>query len=226
MMPDEPFTSFNMSDVRRAMPIVGGILILFGVLRRSPLSVLLAAAGGVLLYEGLRSASWNQASYEKGMPTLRTIPFGQGVRVECEVTVRRSPAELYQFWRNLENLPRVMSHLQEVRMINPIRSHWIAQAPAGMNVEWDAEIINDVPNERIGWRAVEGSDIPNAGSVQFTASPRGDGTVVHVNLKYDPPGGAFGAALAKLFGSAPSQTIDEDLHRFKVMMEKGEPAYI
>ena len=226
MMQPEPEYNLNLSDVKRALPVVGGILILFGVLRRSPLSVLLAAAGGVLVYEGFRSASWNQASYEKGMPTLRTIPFGQGVRVEREVTVHRSPAELYQFWRNLENLPRVMSHLQQVRMINPMRSHWIAQAPAGMNVEWDAEIINDVENERIGWRAVEGSDIPNAGSVLFAPSPTGMGTVIHVNLKYDLPGGALGAAVAKFFGSDPAQTIDEDLHRFKVMMETGQPAYM
>jgi len=222
---DKMLQGLSMSDIKRAMPFAGVALILLGIARRSPFSVLLAAIGGGIVYEGFRSGAFKNAlSYEKGMPTQQTLAHGQGIRVEEAVTVNRSREDLYRFWRNFENLPRVMRHLDTVKVINPTRSHWVAKAPAGLNVSWDAEIINDVENERIGWRSMDGADVPNAGSVRFDPAPGGHGTVVQVNLKYDPPMGPLGAAVAKLFGTEPSQTIAEDLRRFKTMMEMGEPA--
>jgi uncharacterized membrane protein len=215
----ELLQGLNMNDVKRAMPFAGVALILLGMARRSPLSVLLAALGGGLVYEGFRSGNWSGISYEKGMPTQQTLAQGQGIRVEQEVVVQRSPQDLYRFWHNFENLPRVMRYLDSVKVINPTRSHWVAKAPAGAHVSWDAEIINDVENERIGWRSVAGADVSNAGSVTFEPAPSGRGTIVRVNLKYDPPMGPLGAAVAKLFGTDPSQTVAEDLHRFKTTME-------
>lgn len=221
---DKMLQGLSMSDIKRAMPFAGVALILLGIARRSPFSILLAAIGGGIVYEGFRSGAFkNGLSYEKGMPTQQTLAHGQGIRIEEAVTINRSREDLYRFWRNFENLPRVMRHLESVRVINPVRSHWVAKAPAGLNVSWDAEIINDVENERIGWRSVEGADVPNAGSVRFDPAPGGQGTVVQVNLKYDPPLGPLGAAVAKLFGSDPSQTVAQDLRRFKSMMEMGEP---
>jgi uncharacterized membrane protein len=217
--------NLNMDDVRRAMPFAGAALILLGLVRRSPLSVLLAALGGGMLYEGLKNGSRNRISYEKGTATQQTLSHGQGFRVEEQVVVNRSPEDLYRFWRNFENLPRVMRHLDSVRVTGPVRSHWVAKAPAGTHVAWDAEIINDVPNERIGWRSIEGADVPNAGSVTFERVPgNGRGTLIRVNLKYDPPLGPVGAAVAKLFGTEPTKTVAEDLHRFKAMMEMNETA--
>lgn len=214
--------NLTMSDVKRAMPFAGVALILMGLVRRSPMSVLLAALGGGLVYEGFRARGTNGSNmYEKGMPTQQTLAHEQGFRVQEQVTINRSREDLYRFWRNFENLPRVMRYLDWVKVINPVRSHWVAKAPAGTQVAWDAEIINDVENERIGWRSVEGADVPNAGSVTFDPAPGGRGTVVRVNLKYDPPFGSIGAAVAKLFGTDPSQTVAEDLRRFKGMMEMG-----
>jgi uncharacterized membrane protein len=210
------------NDVKRAMPIAGVALVMMGLVRRSSGSILLAAIGGGLIYEGLRGGNWSRISYEKGMPTQRTLMHDQGIRIEQEITVARPREELYQFWRNLENLPRVMSHLESVRVISPARSHWVAHAPAGMSVAWDAEIINDVENERISWRSMEGADVANAGSVQFTSTPGGSDTVVYVNLKYDLPLGPLGAAVAKLFGTDPEQSVADDLRHFKTMMEMGE----
>lgn len=215
----------NWNDVKRAMPLAGGALILLGLARRTPLSVLLAAVGGGLVYQGLRSGNWSRTSYVKGTPTQQTLAHAQGIRVEQQVTVNRSREDLYRFWRNLENLPRVMRYLESVRVINPVRSHWVAKAPAELHVAWDAEIINDVENERIGWRSVPGSDVSNAGSVQFLPAPGGTATIVKVNLKYDPPLGPVGSAVAKLFGTDPAQTIAEDLRRFKALMEMDEHAY-
>lgn len=219
---NELLQGVKMSDIRRAMPFAGVVLILLGLVRRSPMSVLLAALGGGMVYDGLKHGMLETpVSYEKGMPTQQTLAHDEGVRVEQEVTVNRSPQELYQYWRNLENLPRVMHYLDSVRVLSPMLSHWVAQAPVGMQVAWDAEIISDVENERIGWRSMPGADVPNAGSVVFEPAPNGRGTVVHVNLKYDLPMGPVGAAMAKLMGSDPSQMLAQDLHHFKAMMENG-----
>jgi uncharacterized membrane protein len=144
------------------------------------------------------------------------------VRVEQAVTIQREPAELYQFWRRLDQLPRFMDHLVSVRPIDRRFSHWIAKAPAGRTVEWDAEIINDMPGELLGWRTLRGSDVVSAGSVHFKPAPGDWGTEVRVHLQYEPPAGKAGATVAWLLGYEPSQTIREDLRRFKQLMETGE----
>jgi uncharacterized membrane protein len=143
------------------------------------------------------------------------------VRVKS-ITINRQPEEVYHFWRNFENLPRFMSHLESVQVIDERRSRWEAVAPAGMTVEWEAQIIEDRPNELIAWHSLEGSDIENSGSVRFATAPGGRGTEVKVSLLYNPPGGAVGAGIAKLFGEEPEQQIKGDLKRLKQVMETGE----
>lgn len=149
---------------------------------------------------------------------------GGGKReVRHTVTIDRSPEELYRFWRDFENLPRFMDHLESVQTeVDGLRSHWRAKAPAGARVEWDAEVLEDVPNERIAWRSLPGAGIQNAGVVRFVPAAGGRGTEVHVELRYSPPGGALGAAVAKLFGEEPDVQVKEDLRRFKQVMETGE----
>ena len=145
-----------------------------------------------------------------------------GTRVRKSVTVNRPAEEVYAFWRNFENLPRFMQHLESVQVSGDGRSHWRAKAPAGKTVEWDAEITEDRPNELIAWRTVEGADVPNAGVVRFVAAPGGRGTEIHVDLQYDPPAGKIGALFAKLFGEEPSQQVNGDLRRLKQVLEIGE----
>jgi uncharacterized membrane protein len=152
----------------------------------------------------------------------RSLPRDRSIRVQKSITVHRSPEELYQFWHQFENLPRFMNHLQAVQVTGEKRSHWKAKAMAGMTVEWDAEIIADRPNELIAWRSLEGADVDHAGSVHFKPAPGGRGTEVRVEMQYIPPGGVIGATLAKLFGEAPEQQLQEDLRRFKQLMEVGE----
>jgi uncharacterized membrane protein len=146
----------------------------------------------------------------------------QGIKVERAVTINKSPAELYRFWRNFENLPRFMEHLKSVTIIDNTHSHWVVNAPGGTSVEWDAVIINERENELIAWRSVESADIDNAGSVHFTPAPGGRGTQVRVVLEYDPPAGRAGATIARLFGEEPDQQVREDLRHFKEIMEAGE----
>jgi uncharacterized membrane protein len=153
------------------------------------------------------------------------LGMNQSIKVEKTVTIsNKSPEELYQFWRNFENLPHFMKHLKHVSVINNTRSHWIASAPMGGSVEWDAEIINDQENRLIAWASVEGADIDNSGFVRFQRAPQGRGTEVKVVIEYNPPGGVVGDAIAKLFGEEPQQQIGDELRRFKMLMEAGEMA--
>jgi uncharacterized membrane protein len=147
---------------------------------------------------------------------------GQGIAVRRSITVARPQDEVYRFWRNLENLPRFMRHLESVEVRDDRRSHWCAKAPARTAVEWDAEIVEDEPGRRIAWRSLEGATVPNAGAVTFAAAPGDRGTEIHVELDYSPPGGAVGATIAKLFGEEPSQQIADDLRRLKQILEVGE----
>jgi uncharacterized membrane protein len=144
------------------------------------------------------------------------------LHVSKSITVRRPREEVYRFWRDLENLPRFMRHLQAVTSGSDGRSHWIARAPAGQRVEWDAEIVDEQEYERLSWRTLEGSDIRHEGTVQFRDAPADRGTEVDVELHYEPPAGNVGAAVAKLFGEEPSQQIRDDLRRCKQVMETGE----
>jgi uncharacterized membrane protein len=145
-----------------------------------------------------------------------------GTRVNKSVVIDASPEELYTFWHDFENLPRFMRHLEEVRVTGEGRSHWVAKAPAGTTVAWDAEITDDRPNELIAWRSLEGADVYNAGSVRFEQTRGVRGTIVRVEIDYAPPGGVIGAAVAKLFGEEPGQQVGADLRRFKQLIETGE----
>ncbi|MEU5781324.1 SRPBCC family protein [Micromonospora lupini] len=144
------------------------------------------------------------------------------IRIRIAVTVNRSPAEAYRFWRDMENLPKFMAHLESVRADDLRRSHWVARGPAGRHVEWDAEIIDDQPNRSITWRSLPGTRVANAGRVLFVPAPGDRGTEVRVHLRYAPPAGALGRAVAKLFGEEPEQQVRDDLRRFKQVLEAGE----
>ena len=221
--------SKNLSEPERwASVIGGGALVAYGLQRRSPVGWGLAALGGVLAFRG---ATGHCDVYEAfGVNTARgsrgrqvSIPYELGIRVDKTITIDKPPQEVYRFWRNLENLPKFMRHLESVKEIDNKHSHWVAKAPAGHTVEWKAEIINEVENELIGWRSLAG-DVSNAGSVQFRPVFDNYGTELTVELQYNPPGGTVGALFAKLFGEEPSQQIEEDLNRFKQLMETGEIA--
>lgn len=216
----------NVGDAERWLSAIGGsALVLYGLSRESLPGLALTGVGGSLLYRGL---SGHCAAYEalnvntaEHRGTVASVSAKRGIKVEKSVTINRSPQELYATWRNLENLPKFMKHLETVRSTGN-RSHWVAKGPMGHAVEWDAEIINERPNELIAWRSLEGSEVDTAGSVHFFPATGKRGTVVKVELKYNPPGGKLGAIVAKLFGKEPEQEIREDLRHFKQLLEAGE----
>jgi uncharacterized membrane protein len=145
----------------------------------------------------------------------------RGVPVNKSIVINASAEEVYGFWRDFENLPQFMRYLESVKVTGEGRSHWVAKAPGG-SVEWDAEVIEDQPNRLIAWRSVEGSEVETSGTVRFEPAAGGRGTVVHVQLNYNPPGGTFGALIAKLFGEDPDGQMQIDLRRFKQVIELGE----
>jgi len=156
-------------------------------------------------------------SVEKGSMTE-----GGAIRVTRSVVINRSAEELYNFWHDVQNLPRFMYHLESVQTTGERRSHWVSKAPGGTRVEWDSEITEDRPNELIAWRSVQGSDVYNAGAVRFEPRPGGRGTIVKVDMEYYPPGGIAGTAVAMLFNESPEQQIYDDLRRLKQVLETGE----
>lgn len=146
------------------------------------------------------------------------------VRVNEVVAINATPQELYQFWRNVENLPRFMTHLQSVSKTSDSTSHWVAKGPAGTTVEWDSEIVDDQPGERIGWRTLPDSEVTHEGMVSFESAVGGRGTIARVELLYCPPAGKLGAKLASLIGEEPRKQINGDLRRLKQLIETGEVA--
>ena len=152
--------------------------------------------------------------------TRQQLGGRSGIHVEEAVTVNKPVSVLFRFWRDFENLPTFMTHLRGVAQREAGISHWVARGPAGMDVEWAARIINEIDDKLIAWQSLEGSTISTAGSVNFRETPRG--TEVRVNLQYNPPGGKLGAAIAGVFGEAPSTQIREDLRRFKQLIETGD----
>ncbi len=142
--------------------------------------------------------------------------------VESAITIDRPVQEVYSYWRELENLPRFMSHLADVRDLGGNRSHWTARGPLGTTVSWEAEIIKDVPPELISWRTLPNSEVVSAGSVRFKPANGDHGTELRVKLQYDPPAGKVGATVAWLLGEDAQHEIDEDLRRFKQLLETGK----
>jgi uncharacterized membrane protein len=161
----------------------------------------------------------NSARTKDTVSPVASIARGEGIRVERSIVIDRPAGELYAFWRNFENLPRFMSHLESVIVLDEQRSHWVTRGPAGTRVEWDAEVHHDVPNRLIAWRTVPRSEVDHAGSVHFEPRGSGLGTEVRVVLRYDPAAGLAGAAIAALFGEEPSRQIADDLRRLKGVLE-------
>lgn len=186
----------------------------------------IAAVAGVTVLDVLCSTRLSAGRTQPERQSANGSATAQPKRHQTRktITINRPVEEIYAFWREFENLPRFMNHLKSVSKIDEKRSHWVAKGPAGTEVEWDAEIIEEKPNELIAWRSLPGATVPNAGVVRFESATGGRGTVVRVNLRYHPPGGALGATVAKLFGEAPEKQIPVDLMRIKQLLETGEIA--
>jgi len=209
------------SLLRNPAVVSGGLLGIFGLMRRSPLIGVLGLAGLAL---AARSVGGPGAGHETGNGLLSNLlggrrSRGQSVNLEKTIRIDASPEDVYELWSNYENFPRFMSHVVEVRDSGRRRSHWVVQGPAGSQFEWDAVLTEQSKGKRLAWRSEPGAQIANEGSITF--EPHRGGTLVTVRLSYTPPAGIVGHGLAVLLGSDPKRQMDDDLARMKHFVERG-----
>lgn len=224
-------TSQNVGGAERvASTVAGGALVAYGLKQGGLGGAVMSLVGGGML---LRGTTGHCHIYDavgvdtSGLPEgTRRSPFTGSlltgkIHVTKALTINKSADELYHFWRNFENLPRFMRHLESVTTTGDKHSHWKAKAPLGQTIEWDAELTSDIENHRIGWKSLEGATIPNSGVIEFRPTVE-RGTEVIVTLTYEAPGGKLGEWAAWALGEEPSIQIADDLRRFKMLMETGE----
>lgn len=214
----------NVSEPERWVSVIlGSAIAAYGLKSRSLGGLALAGVGTALVWRGATGHCMVYGSLGVSTATnddrAVSVPYGHGVRVEESVTIGAPPETVYAFWRDFKNLPRFMRNLEAVEVHDDKRSHWVAKGPAGTSVDWEAEIINEIPGELIGWRSIEGSKIDNAGSVHFEPASGGRVTNLRVILRYDPPAGVVGVTLSKILGEDPALNIQEDLRRLKMLLE-------
>ncbi len=210
----------NLSDSERfATTVTGAALIPFALTRQGGTKWALLLAAGALLYRGIRGyCPLYETLGVDGRHRRGGVPGNNGIRVESAVEIDCPADVLYKFWRNLENLPRVMRHIESVTPTDNTFSHWKVKGPLGTTLEWDAEVINDHPGELIAWQSLPGATVDNAGSVRFEKGKRNT-THLKVAFEFDPPGGSAGAAVARLLQGSPEEILKEDLLAFKTYAE-------
>jgi uncharacterized membrane protein len=216
--------AYNTDDPRLVYGLVGTVLVLLRLRRKSWVSTALAVIGADMVSCALTGRHLHQAlgldGAHAGEGERTRIPHQMGVQVEDWVDVNTSPEHAYQFMRRLENLTHCLEHVKNVVTKNEKLSHWVVKAPAGTEVEWDAEIINDLPGKLIAWRSINDPDVDSAGSVHFEPLRTDGGTRIRVRMQYLPPAGSVGVALAKLLGEEPEQQLRDDLQRLKSALEQ------
>jgi uncharacterized membrane protein len=205
-----PWSRTHWSPAQRAIGgALGSAVAMIGYFRGGLRGMGLCALGGALIARSTANED------------IRTLVKGRGIQVEKTISIGKPVEEVFAYWRNLENFPLWMSHVQEVRYIGGDRFHWVVDGPAGKPVEWDSELLNVAENREMTWRSVEGSEVENTGRIRFES--QGDTTRVHVQMKYVPPGGVLGHVVAKAFGVDPASEMDDDLNRLKSLIETGQP---
>lgn len=212
---------------RMVSATVGGALVMAGLKRFSFGGLVTAVLGEALVHRGVTGVC--QLYKATGMNTAQPqshagVRAQHGVKIEKSITIHRSPHELFAFWRDFSNLPRVMEHLLEVRPLTDRRSQWTAKGPLDSRLQWQAEIINEREPDLIAWQSVGSGDVSTAGSIHFMPAAGGSGTLVHVSMKYDPPGGTLGVKAAEFLQQDLERMLDNDLRQFKTLMESETPA--
>ena len=225
--------------------ITGGVcLFLLGLMGRSrPVRYGFMLSGGALIWSALSSMGWSSLGDRKRermtgkrlhgvmkedelLARQRTrgggVPDQEGIKLIRSILINRPREEVYEFWKNVENLPRFLDHVESIHKLDDRHSHWILRTPAGAaSAEWYMEIINDHPGELLAWQSLPGSDLPNAGTVRFASAPDG-GTIVRVTMEYQQPTLEVGAAAAEILGDQPDRQLMEDLSHLKYILESGE----
>lgn len=212
----------NVGSTERLVTLLAGAALLGYAWKNSSKGLGLTAAG--LLARGATGYCPAYAAAGVNRSDTKVALSGdRGVHIREAVTINAPAEEIYRFWRQLDRLPEVMPHLEKVEQLDTKRSRWTAKAFDQVPVSWNAEIINEMPFETIGWQTLPGESIQNAGSVTFKPAPSG-GTEVKVHLQYAAPGGKAASWLAKMAGEDPAQLTREGLLALKRRLEAQSSA--
>lgn len=231
MKVDNADAGVNVGSAERVGSVAMGLLLAgWGLRRRGGLGWLAALAGASLVKRGATGYCYTYGWM--GVTSVGNRLHAEDASVDPEtsvevtrtVRVRRSATACYEVWRDFTRLPRFMDYLERVDVLDDERSRWFAKGPAGVTVEWDAEIVRDVPDERIAWQSVDPTDVPNRGVVEFREVEDGTATDVTVRLEWDPPLGPVARAVAAAFRRDPGRELENALERFRQVMESGRPA--
>lgn len=207
-MAQTPWDKMKDDPGRMAGMVGGGSLAAWGLRRGGLVGLSVAAIGGAL--------AWRAAT---GKPVLSGLSkMGGATTVKRAIHIDRPRAEVWRFWRDQENLARFMHNVQRIERRSEYRYHWTVRGPLDMPLDWDCDIDPTPENQRVAWHTLPGAEVHSEGEVLFSDSP-GGGTLVKVTLRYKPPAGQSGRMLAALLGEAPEQQLDDDLRRFKLLME-------
>jgi uncharacterized membrane protein len=222
-----PTRAINVGEVERhASTIAGTLLVVHGLRKGSLAGLATALLGGGLVYRGVTGHCPAYAALRIDTSDKHQADpsdhVHQGHLTKHAVTIDRPAADLYAYWRDVENAPRFMGNIESVRKLDGTKSRWVASGPFGAKLAWDSEIIVDEPGRLIAWKSLPGAAINQAGTVRFEEDLVGPGTVVTVELNYEPPAGVVGLTVAKLIGEDPDRQALENLRRFKQLMEAGE----
>jgi uncharacterized membrane protein len=211
----------NVDTWERVVSLAAGAALIALAARSRRWRSIAASSGAGLIGRGLTGFCPVKRAIGRGRTlddTRSALSGARGVNVDERITIARRPEEVFEFWRDLANLPRFLSHLERIDVIDGRRSHWVVQGPAGIHVEWDAELINEIRPDLLAWRSLPGADVASAGSVQFR--PLGPSeTELRVRMQYAPPAGRAGAAVARWLGDSPESMLRTDLRRLKSILE-------
>lgn len=212
----------NIGTWQRVGSVAGGLALLYMGARRPRVAVLTRATGVGLVLRGMAGYCPVTAATtrDSARPARQALSGPRGIHVKETVTIDRPRMAVYRFWRQLSNLPRFMTHLERVDLLDGQRSHWVAAGPLGHRVEWDAEVIHEVDGYLLAWQSLPGSEVTSAGSVRFRDLPH-DATELTVHLQYQPPAGRLGAWAAWVAGQDPAERIHQDLRAVKGHLESG-----
>ncbi|MEO5968035.1 MAG: SRPBCC family protein [Ferruginibacter sp.] len=207
----------NLNNTERVISLVSGSLLLVNsITRNKKVSIPKIILSAMLLYRG--STGYCPASEMLGKKPIRKNV--RNINIRASAIVYKSREKIYNFWRQLSNLPYFMEHLEYVQVLDENRSKWKVKGPAGLPLIWNAYIVKDIPGELIGWSSLPGSDIETSGKVQFLDAGK-YATEVRVNISYRPSEGVLSSGIAKLFNNKFKKLLKNDIMNFKNYIEAG-----
>lgn len=222
------WTAVNVGQAERwVSAFSGGALLVMALLRRDKLGIGLGIAGIPLLQRGITGHCYTYqlldiTTVENSPSTKSELPAQKGLRVQRRMTINRSSEDLYAYWHDVEKAPTFMRHIASVTRTGERTSHWTAKGPFGRTIEWNSEILQDMPGRLIAWHVHGKPNTANAGKVTFEPAPANQGTIVTLELDFLQLNGPLLASVRNIVGQAPEREALEDLRHFRELMEAGE----